>query len=244
MANVRAIVVKGRVNAITVGRPGPPGPGVQEYANLAAFPATGTTGMVYLAQDTGLIYRWTGAAYATIGGAAYEAASQAEAEAGTEAGLRSWSPVRVWQAVAAKVAAMFGTTAGTICQGNDARLSDARTPTAHKGSHETGGGDALTARGIGGLPDTEDLVETAIAYNSSSLSHSGQVVDCTAALTITLETYSQRGEGFQFGVIASGGEVTFSGTFDSKSGYTRLAQGDTAWVVRKSGKWHVAGLSS
>ena len=29
------------------------------------------------------------------------------------------------------IAASFGSTAGTICQGNDSRLSDARTPTAH-----------------------------------------------------------------------------------------------------------------
>lgn len=29
------------------------------------------------------------------------------------------------------LAVVFGTTAGTVCQGNDARLSDARTPTAH-----------------------------------------------------------------------------------------------------------------
>jgi len=29
------------------------------------------------------------------------------------------------------IAASFGTTAGTICQGNDSRLSDARTPTTH-----------------------------------------------------------------------------------------------------------------
>ena len=29
------------------------------------------------------------------------------------------------------IAANFGTTAGTICQGNDSRLSDARTPTSH-----------------------------------------------------------------------------------------------------------------
>ena len=43
----------------------------------------------------------------------------------------------------------YGSTAGTACQGNDARLSDARTPTAHKTSHATGGGDALTAADIG-----------------------------------------------------------------------------------------------
>jgi hypothetical protein len=43
----------------------------------------------------------------------------------------------------------YGTTSGTACQGNDARLSDSRTPTAHKSSHATGGTDALTASDIG-----------------------------------------------------------------------------------------------
>lgn len=38
----------------------------------------------------------------------------------------------------------FGTTGGTICQGNDSRLSDSRTPTAHAASHASGGSDALT----------------------------------------------------------------------------------------------------
>lgn len=38
----------------------------------------------------------------------------------------------------------FGTGSGDVCQGNDARLSDARTPTAHKTSHEPGGSDAMT----------------------------------------------------------------------------------------------------
>lgn len=42
-----------------------------------------------------------------------------------------------------------GTTSSTVCIGNDSRLSDARTPTAHKTSHATGGSDALTASDIG-----------------------------------------------------------------------------------------------
>lgn len=40
-------------------------------------------------------------------------------------------------------AAIFGTTTGTVCQGNDARLSDSRTPTAHASSHVTGGSDKI-----------------------------------------------------------------------------------------------------
>ncbi|HRJ10336.1 MAG TPA: hypothetical protein PLP58_17285 [Prosthecobacter sp.] len=36
-----------------------------------------------------------------------------------------------------------GTTAGTVCAGDDARLSDARAPTAHASSHVTGGADKI-----------------------------------------------------------------------------------------------------
>jgi hypothetical protein len=39
---------------------------VLEYANLAAFPATGETGVIYVALDTNKIYRWSGSAYVEI----------------------------------------------------------------------------------------------------------------------------------------------------------------------------------
>lgn len=43
-------------------------------------------------------------------------ASQAEAEAGTEAALRSWSPVRVFQAIAAKITAQLGAAYDTSAE--------------------------------------------------------------------------------------------------------------------------------
>ncbi|QUE80979.1 hypothetical protein [Rhizobium rhizogenes] len=39
---------------------------VLEYANLAAFPGTGSAGIIYIADDTGKIYRWSGSAYVEI----------------------------------------------------------------------------------------------------------------------------------------------------------------------------------
>lgn len=39
---------------------------VQEFANLAAFPATGTSGIIYIALDTHRSYRWSGTVYTAI----------------------------------------------------------------------------------------------------------------------------------------------------------------------------------
>lgn len=42
------------------------------------------------------------------------------------------------------LAVSYGTTAGTAAQGNDSRLSDARTPTAHAATHAAAGSDPVT----------------------------------------------------------------------------------------------------
>ena len=39
---------------------------VEEYANFASFPGTGETGKIYIAIDTGDVYRWSGSAYVQI----------------------------------------------------------------------------------------------------------------------------------------------------------------------------------
>lgn len=41
------------------------------------------------------------------------------------------------------LAVNYGTAAGTACQGNDARLTNSRTPTAHASTHNAGGSDPL-----------------------------------------------------------------------------------------------------
>lgn len=64
-----------------------------ESATFAALPATGEAGKLYVVLETGVVYRWSGSAYAEV------SASLA-----------------------------IGTTASTAAAGNDARLSDQRTP--------------------------------------------------------------------------------------------------------------------
>lgn len=39
---------------------------VLEFANLAGFPGTGTSGLIYVAQDTNKTYRWSGSVYVEI----------------------------------------------------------------------------------------------------------------------------------------------------------------------------------
>lgn len=46
----------------------------------------------------------------------------------------------------------YGTAAGTAAQGNDTRLSDARTPTVHASTHASGGSDPVTPAAIGADP--------------------------------------------------------------------------------------------
>jgi hypothetical protein len=51
----------------------------------------------------------------------------------------------------------YGTDANTVCQGNDARLSDARTPTAHANSHASGQSDAIKLDDLAAPDDNSDL---------------------------------------------------------------------------------------
>lgn len=53
---------------------------------------------------------------------------------------------------------VFGTSAGTLVEGNDARLSDARTPLGHAATHGSAGGDPLSPASIGAVSDMNGFI--------------------------------------------------------------------------------------
>ena len=61
----------------------------------------------------------------------------------------------------------FGTTSGTVCQGDDARLTSPRPPQGHKATHAAGGADALTPADIGAAAANH----TTLAATTSAVGH-------------------------------------------------------------------------
>ena len=80
-----------------------------------------------------------------------------------------------------------GTTSTTVCIGNDSRLSDARTPTAHASSHANGGSDAIS---IAASQITQGTVATA-RLGSGATSTNFLRGDSTYADPVTYATLTQ-----------------------------------------------------
>lgn len=188
-----------------------------EYANLAAFPATGAAGRIYIAADTARLYRWSGSAYVEL--SPMPASTDAVAEGATHL---YYTDARV----AAVIAAAFGTGAGKITQGNDSRLSDARTPTAANQVYDFGfvhttGGTARAATSAGnvlpqGLRLLRNIRITEIVWRGTTADASGSMV---VELRKNGAQVSGTSKTIAFGdQLAGGSAATSTGTFDYDAG--------------------------
>lgn len=111
---------------------------------------TGGSGKIYTDLATGTIYRFGGTTFVSISNP-LDIASESEAKAGTD-DTKAMTPKKVKIVVDTVASTLepkitskgtafnkdFGTTAGTVTEGNDPRLSDARTPKGSAGGDLTG----------------------------------------------------------------------------------------------------------
>ena len=65
----------------------------------------------------------------------------------------------------------FGTAADTVCEGNDSRLSDTRTPKAHASTHVTGGTDIISNAVAGGNSGSMSGADKTNLDSAVSLKH-------------------------------------------------------------------------
>lgn len=104
---------------------------VMEYASLAAFPATGETGKIFVATDTDKQYRWSGTAYREIskppvetvagksGNVTLTAADISDAGQAGRAAVRAETPAQARDAIGAGTSNLtIGTTASTAMAGD------------------------------------------------------------------------------------------------------------------------------
>lgn len=98
-----------------------------------------------------------------------------------------------WDIITGKPATfppIIGAGAGQAVAGNDGRLTDARTPTAHHVSHETGGSDVVVVTkaqvGLGSADNTSDAAKPISTATQAALDAKSATTHTTPAMTATL----------------------------------------------------------
>jgi hypothetical protein len=147
-------------------------------------------------------------------------------------GDQTWAAISTYTLPAATTSTLggvtYGTTAGTACQGNDSRLSDARTPTSHvHAASDITSGTLATERlgsgtatplsflagnqtwrtfsfipGFSGLADADDWASRVVA-NGGSVSDS--TMDAVYRLCMQLSSAGLRQRFFRVGIFAGSG---------------------------------------
>lgn len=192
---------------------------VIEGANLAAFPGTGETGKIYVALDTGRTYRWSGSAYVELtdatavwGSIAGTLSNQTDLQSALTARALTTTTISAGTGLSGggdlsanrSLSVVYGTTAGTACQGNDSRLSDARTPTAHNQAWSTITSTPTTLAGYG-ITDAQPLDS-----------------DLTAIAALTTTAFGRsvltQADGPAIRTLIGAGTSSFDGAYASLSG--------------------------
>jgi len=129
---------------------------VLEFANLAAFPATGSVGVIYVALDTNKVYRWSGSVYTEISPSPGSTDAVPEGSVNlyfTNARASAAAPV---QSVAGRTGAVV-LTKSDVGLGNVDNTSDANKPIS------TATQTALNLKADKTYVDTQDALKAPLA---------------------------------------------------------------------------------
>ena len=136
--------------------------------------------------------------------------------------------------VDAVLAPTYGSSANTVCEGNDARLSDARTPTGHKTSHEPGGADAMA---VDAAAATGSLRTLGTGAAQACAGDDGRLSDARTPTSHASSHKSAGGDSIKLDELAAPTDVTTLDADTGKHGLLPKLGGGTTNFLRADGSW-------
>ncbi len=207
---------------------------VASFATIGSFPAVGAANVLYLAQDSSRVYQWSGV-YVEVGVAsgfdlpAATTSSLGGVVVGTGLSVASGTVSANVVSVAGRTGAVVissadvsglptaGTGSANYCAGDDARLTNSRTPTSHASSHAAAGSDPLTlsAAQVSGL--------ATVATSGSAADLSGTLADARLSTAVALHSQINTTLGQASGVIDSVPRATAAAGVTAGAGQAIMA---------------------
>jgi len=174
---------------------------VIEYANLAGFPATGETGKILVARDTGKIYRWSGSAYVEI------SPSPGSTDSVTEGSTNLYFTNA--RAVAA-IPTATSSVAGLVKVGSGLTITSGVLATTGGGStvDELDGGDYVGV--VASISVTQQPADVSIAINQGSTGSASFTAAASASTGVVVAYQWQLNQGSGWAAIDGATSATLS----------------------------------
>lgn len=152
-----------------------------------------------------------------------------------------------WEEVA------YGSGADTVCQGNDSRLSDSRTPTSHATSHKNGGSDevavasaaanAIPKAGAGAKLDI-GWIPTGSTSTTVCIGNDSRLSDSRTPTAHATSHKSGGGDSIKLDELAAPTDITTLNASTSQHGLLPKLDGNSAHVLKGDGTWGAGGGGS